>query len=586
MNLGGGISKFDVADRSIRLGGFLLLAGLFFVSACNRQSDADIIRINGLLLRGISLNDCEQYDSARACFAEALKIRGGREEQGGRVLVNFGNSYYFQERYDEALKYYYEALRVAEKEGDKYAIARAAGNMSECFFMLGNETQALHYSDYSEQLIMQTTDTFIYLRAQVLYIKGSVLLERGELDVAEMMMRKVICISDSCYRKSIAAGITTGSGNLWYVAYGQEGLSKIALSRNDFDMAEDFAKQSIATAEKGAFPSVKAKCLTNLSSIYLKMKDYKKCLLTADEALATSSYIIKTEPVLAHNMAVANMFLGNSEVALNYADIYSSQMKKHTAKNFRETIASMATQYETDKKQLHIEVLEQRQYFLLALIVTGVGLTVAVWIILHQKIAREKREKQLVAVNAVLDGEKRERERLARDLHDELGGLLAALKLKTGRNEHFAAQEIDACIDCMRRIVHGLYPVALARFGLKIALDDFCSSNPQVRFYFFGNDSRLDSRTELVVYYSAFELINNSVRHSGASEINVQLVQSTDRISLTVQDNGCGFNPAAVRHGMGLKNLNDRIVALDGTIEMTSAPGQGTETMIVIGLPT
>jgi signal transduction histidine kinase len=547
--------------------------------SCKQSDESSSKKVSDLLIRGIDFNDAEKYDSARICFSEALKIKGGREHSSGRVLVNIGNSYYFEERYDEALKYYLEALGIAEKAGEPVGIVRVAGNMSECYYMLGNATQALHYADYSEKIIMQT-DTFIYLRPQVLYIRGSVLLERNELDEAETMMHKVIRVADTCYHRSVAAGYSSGEGSLWYIAYGQEGLSKIALARNDFDKAVDFAQQSIATAERGDFPAVKAKCLTNLSSVYLKMKDYKKCLSIAGEALAASPYIIKKEPVLAHNIAVANIFLGNNEAAVRYADIYSSQMRKNTAKNFRETLASMATQYETEKKQQHIQVLEQRQYLLLALIIAGVTLTIAVWIILHQKIMHEKREKQLVAVNAVLDGEKCERERLARDLHDGLGGQLSALRLEIAPYKNKSAlRQLDDCITSMRNISRGLYPVSLSKLGLKAALEDFCKSLPNARLHFFGKERKFDERAELMIYYCAYELINNSLKHSGAKNIDVQLIQSGNNISLTVQDDGCGFDLTSVKMGLGLKNLNDRVASLEGKI-LVDSNEKGTETTI------
>ncbi|MDR2087142.1 MAG: sensor histidine kinase, partial [Dysgonamonadaceae bacterium] len=76
------------------------------------------------------------------------------------------------------------------------------------------------------------------------------------------------------------------------------------------------------------------------------------------------------------------------------------------------------------------------------------------------------------------------------------------------------------------------------------------------------------------------ELIHNSVKHSGASQINVQLIQEEKRISLSVQDNGCGFDPESAKQGVGLKSLHDRVAAFNGRLDIATSPENGTETTI------
>jgi signal transduction histidine kinase len=120
-------------------------------------------------------------------------------------------------------------------------------------------------------------------------------------------------------------------------------------------------------------------------------------------------------------------------------------------------------------------------------------------------------------------------------------------------------------------------PDTLSRFGLKTAISEFCRSIPYAKFVWYGDDDRLDAKLELIVYRITYELVNNAMKHSGASHILVQIVRDPARISLTVQDDGCGFNVQETAEGMGLSNIRTHIASYNGLIDIGSAAGEGTE---------
>jgi signal transduction histidine kinase len=213
----------------------------------------------------------------------------------------------------------------------------------------------------------------------------------------------------------------------------------------------------------------------------------------------------------------------------------------------------------------------------MSVVLLAVALSIALW----QKIKNAQKEKQIIAANAVQDGEMNERSRLAGELHDRLGGNLSAVKLELNSAEslHNVSDKLDACIEEIRRITHNLMPRSL-QFGLKTAIENFTAQFPQVHFHFFGEEKRIRERLEFVVYCCANELVNNSIRYSGAENINVQLIQSKKHISLTVQDDGCGFDEKTVSKGIGLKNIRDRVASCNGKLDITSSPNKGTETTI------
>jgi signal transduction histidine kinase len=112
----------------------------------------------------------------------------------------------------------------------------------------------------------------------------------------------------------------------------------------------------------------------------------------------------------------------------------------------------------------------------------------------------------------------------------------------------------------------------------------FCQAIQNVDFHYFGNDKRLDSKLEIVLYRAAFEMINNALKHAEATQINVQLIQESDRISLTVHDNGKGFDPKIKTDGMGIENIRNRIETHNGKMTLYSEQGKGTEVNVEIEL--
>ena len=134
-------------------------------------------------------------------------------------------------------------------------------------------------------------------------------------------------------------------------------------------------------------------------------------------------------------------------------------------------------------------------------------------------------------------------------------------------------------------------PEALLRFGLKDALQDYCDHLQQgspltIHFQAYGMDDRLHRHVEVILFRIVQELLNNIVRHAAATEAIVQLVRDEDRLHLTVEDNGRGFDttqgPAS--QGIGWLNIRSRVDYLNGNLEVRSAPGQGTGVNIEIKL--
>lgn len=188
-----------------------------------------------------------------------------------------------------------------------------------------------------------------------------------------------------------------------------------------------------------------------------------------------------------------------------------------------------------------------------------------------------------------------ERHRIATDLHDELGGIFSTLKLKINQlgpeanlSQLMAESRdiIDNGIDSVRRISHSITPPGLEMFGLADALLSLCqkTDSPQLSVDFSCSDDfpRLEGKLELGLYRIAQELLNNSIRHAQASQIQMQLQAEGDRIWFEYSDNGKGFDPAILqdRRGLGLKNIEARANYLNASVVWQTNPGQGLKTTV------
>jgi two-component system NarL family sensor kinase len=220
-----------------------------------------------------------------------------------------------------------------------------------------------------------------------------------------------------------------------------------------------------------------------------------------------------------------------------------------------------------------------------------------------QKIQELEQERQLTATEAMLRGQEEERGRLARDLHDGLGGMLSSVKYYLGSvrgavvlpeasAQLFARSldQLDSSISELRRVARDMMPEALLQFGLVPALRDVCEAMSlreqfQVRFQAYGLDERLPQRTEVVVYRLVQELLNNVLKHAQAHQVIVQLVRDGQQVQIVVEDDGQGFDAHASRSGVGLRSVQARVDYLRGTLDLHTAPGQGTTFTIEFTLP-
>jgi len=350
----------------------------------------------------------------------------------------------------------------------------------------------------------------------------------------------------------------------------------------DYELAMKYANERFQVAEQLGDPRDIASAWLHFSSLYLDLKRYEESVDAALTALEIDSTDVNFNFDLLRNLALANIFLNDHNKAAEYFDKFEDVIRKKIAQSDRETLADMEFKYETEKKEIRIASLEKERQLYVWLGVAGVFLAVSLGIVLVLTIRNARKKRQIVASESLQEGEIGERTRIAKDLHDRLGGSLSAVKIGLNNEESLQVinDKMDACMKELREIINNIMPVSLQKFGIKGALEDYKETFANLHFHFFGEDMRINPNQEYAMYCCTRELVNNAQKHSGATKINIQLIQSKKHVSLTVQDDGCGFDEKTVQKGYGLDNIRNRVTSCRGKIDINSAPGKGTETVI------
>lgn len=553
------------------------------------------------------LNMQGKYDSSLAINFEALKIA---EQWGNKMWItkmyfNIGNCYNYKLQHETALSYYLKVVPYFEEINNKPYLALIYDVMQMLYQNLKQYPKAVIYGEKSLALFADEPESnergIALLNLSVGYfystpsqpekaMKGF----QAVLQIAQKNQNQylegsaLLNIADFYYRKDDmgkarpfyeqALELNRKIGDDEGICIAIRGLSYCKLYENKYDESEKLIQEVLELANKNNFLKEKGEAYSSLAELALSKHNFLEY-----------RYFFRMKDSI-------------EEIILNDELVRATQDKE--------------TKYEAEKKQAEIQDLSQ-QKILQKVYIIGLFLLVILLIILGiissrnasrksllaekdakikvQRINELEKEKQLTATQSLLAGEEAERKRLARDLHDGLGGMLSIIKLKLLNMKgnvilpetevsvfHHALEMLDGSIRELRRVAHNLMPESLMRYGLKAALTDFCGNIDQVNLHFYGEERRLEEKYEIALFRIIQELVNNAIKHSAAEQINVQVIVESDRMNLVVQDNGKGFDPLKIDQTKttGLISIRSRVESLNGQMDLISSPGQGTEVQI------
>ncbi len=522
----------------------------------------------------------EDYSISIKCYLQSLRIEEKRNNPEGMADLydELGIIYYYQEIFGKSLSYLTKALKLYEKLNDSLGIAKTYSH-------LGNLHSSREFCETRNKPQKLTDFTLA-------------------LDYYE----KSISI---CQRLKFQPLIVNGWENL-------------AAVYNKLEKPEKALPYLLQAKEYHTLhndPDKLSGTILNLGRTYRRLKNYTASIICFKECLSISKKNNFTDGIqyLYESMAQTYAEFGDYRNAyenyLIYKTIRDSLFTQEKARNLFE----VETKYQTEKKEKEILKLNAQQrkkntillslatlisiagifvYFILKNTRNKKIITEQLLKIKEQKIQDLERERQLIATKSVLQGEEAERSRMARDLHDGLGGLLSSVKINLSSmkgnsiisNENADAFEnairlLDHSITELRRVAHNMMPETLVHYGLKTAITEFIKrmgtqKEVSIDFSFFGDDLRYSSELEITLFRIGQELVNNAIKHSSADKISIQFFSEEKRICLQVLDNGKGFDPHAGKEGKGLVSIRNRVDSFNGRFDIWSKTGEGTEATV------
>lgn len=556
------------------------------------------------------LNLKGQFDSSMILNRQSVKLAGelGNKSLIGRSNTNLGNVFLNLSKYDSAVYYYRIALKNFEAIGDEVLIARLADLLQVTYMELRQHDRALVYGEQAIAVLRNANDpaslsgalsnaanvrerlnqhdkALAYLK-EALKLAQSINYKAHEntilLNISNIYQNMLQVDSIKPYSEK-AAALSRELGTPESEAIAYRGLANYYVFKNDLDAAHKYISFSLDITQKGNFRREHASSLKTLGAVLLAMHRYEE------------SYRVDSEAEV-----LADSLMGEE---------------------IRNQTLFLEKQFETEKKEARIQLQQaqlQKKNILNYILIGG---AVALLIILllsyrnykHRRRLQQARideletEKQLAATEAILKGEEQERTRLAKDLHDGLGGMLSGIKysfqnmkenlILTPENAQAFERSIDmldSSIREMRRVAHNMMPEILVRYGLDVALKEFCdevdrSGALQTHYQSIGMENvAIEQSAAVGMYRIVQELVNNALKHADARQVVVQVHASAEEklLTLTVEDDGQGFDTAVLKQpgGMGWSNIQNRVDFLKGRWDVQSAPGEGTSVLIEINI--
>lgn len=425
------------------------------------------------------------------------------------------------------------------------------------------------------------------------------------------------------YRQSLHLATTEADADASQIASTQNNLGTCHFGMSHLDSAGWYWTRSYA-----AFTALEneSECANLLNNLGLLRQAYGQPLAAIDSFFRPAIVIaIRNEDAhqqkdILQNIAEAFAEAHRMDSAYHYLQAYMTLHDTIFAQERSDKVAELETRYQVSQKDAQNQLLQadaQRKTIVLiavsgfALLLAGAG-----WYVLRQQRRRHRIQRELAArrqqedalrivdliqtqelraLEALVEGQEQERSRLATELHDGLGSLLATVKLYFGQVEgadqtgafHKADQLLDDACKELRRYSHDLAGLPVAQFGLLNAVRDLADSisgagRLQVRVYAHQLEERLPLPLERSVYKVIQELLTNAIKHAQASEVSIQISRHPQHLNLIVEDNGRGMDTRlqVQGKGLGLRSVRARVETLGGEFVLDSRPGHGTTALI------
>lgn len=570
------------------------ICGLFFFCTTTELSaQPDSTRF--YLVSGVENYNESAYERAEADLLKALRFADKASPLISEIHTNLGNVYAAIGKSEQALNAYQEALRNTDKmpDGKRYK-GKILTNIGAMYEEQQDLAKALDYYAQSEVIAREENDTIQI--ADVLNNRGLVLEQLNRFDEAIALYQEALVYY-------------TALNNIERLTICYNSLGIVSKQQNKLDDAILYYTKAAEYAEKLESDYLVGALLNNVANVYALEKKYDQAISNSKEALRIARNINHLELIQECLGSLSDHYAakGDYQNALLFQKEFQSANDSMINISRASALAEMETRFDVERKELLIQNLEtktllqeeenRRKKFFIGLLISLFALVVIGGLLLMRtaKLNQRKRELEIIAAT-----EKQERDRIAQDMHDELGSGISRINWITGEAQQNAHDEVKSKFAHIENIAHQLssnmrsliwllntgdvtLDVLLARIReLGGQYEEDYKFHVKMEFPENGNQTMLRQNATRDIFLMFKECMTNIGKHASASEVTCKVHFQNNNLELVISDNGKGFKPEEIKLGHGLGNLLRRAAALGGTMKIEN---REKETTFLFTLP-
>lgn len=556
-----------------------------------------------------------ELDSAIYFYNQALNFYEGTTDfrRLARLELSLAVCEVAMNDYENALVRLKRAEDLAEKSNSDNYRFRVIGEIARVYSMLGDSEKALEESRRYYSLVKDGDNK--EQKAIALSYLSVEFMKREEYDSSIYYFKEVIAIENSRENPNL-----TGLGSAY------QNIGNIYSNLNNNREAIQAFTKALGFYQKGKYTVGLIQVNLNLAIARLSMNETSSALRLINTALSQAKNYPDKRLLREVYKIKSDIHQERKEyqLALNSFKEFKKINDSMFNMERQETIDDLLTKYEVAEKERQLESqkaelliqeakLQRNQVFVFGLILILV-LLVLVFLMWKSKtekaLALERQEAELklreAEIEAIIRSQEKERNRFARDLHDGFGQLISVLKLNLNQLGEISAKDAEKRYEVykngesvinemyteLRNICFDLMPQTLVKRGLMPALKEFGQRVNQTdkvscEVLVFTNNERLNELVEISLFRITQEWVNNILKYAGADHITIQLLHDDAEITLTIEDNGKGFDPQDFYKGTGngWKNIQTRLNQIKGEFDLDSRP-EVNGTMMTVSVQT
>ncbi|WP_233876329.1 tetratricopeptide repeat-containing sensor histidine kinase [Dyadobacter sp. CY323] len=523
-------------------------------------------------LRAIGFAGRSRYTEALSTFYNLTRLAEKYRDTLylGISLNSIGSVSLLRGEPGESLDWMNKALFYAGKNARYHGVRAAAYiNLANAYNALNKSDSAIYFIEKGIRLSKELEN--LNFLSNALRVESQIFVKTGKLERAEVALKEMW----ETRKLSGDENQFTDDGMM---------LVDFYMQTKQYEKAIAYCKRALLTGKEADALNIRFR----VSSINLR-KDYYEALAKCYKITGkTALYQETLEKLIA---AKDSFYKDNSAEAMAEMQVkYNSEKQLNQIKDL-----------ENDKLREAAEKQSLKLNFLIVAAMIGIGMT---GYVLFTNRRLKSQNKALLQKNreireAHFRGQNVERKRVASELHDNLNTKLAALRWRLEAMDATKYPEADQLIfggliqmledvyADVRLISHNMLPADLEARGLAAALNELTenlNNNPRTRFNLVldGTTKRLDPKVEFELYNITLELVNNIIKHAGATQVWLSLSQNESGTVLTVSDNGVGFQTDVQSPGIGLRNISARVQTLGGKWKLESSPDSGSKVIVEV----